>query len=343
MNRPCSPPCDASIARAARAGLFARGLRAAALLGLSWLAAIILPAHASAQGLRRPFACDGCIANWFYFDHDATSGLEDWNCRASTYDGHGGTDFSLRGGNASIDAGNDVVASADGVVIGVEDGHYDRCRACASSGTQCTLTTANYVTVRHAEMTTRYVHLRLGSVRVAVGDTVTCGQVLGQIGSSGCSTGAHLHFEVRPRNDDRLRRFDPFTGACSTPPVPTWIEQGPHRGVPGAVCEPGAVLDAGAADASTPRDADVALDASTPADAAAVFDGAVVDAAAVLDAAGRDAAVRGPIEGGCACRASAGRASAVVPSCLVAGLVVALRLRARGPRSRPASPSRRIA
>jgi hypothetical protein len=93
VSRPASPRCDASIPRVARTGLFARGLRAAALLGLSWLAAIILPAHAHAQPLRRPFACDGCIANWFYFDHDATSGLEDWNCRASTYDGHGGTDF----------------------------------------------------------------------------------------------------------------------------------------------------------------------------------------------------------------------------------------------------------
>ena len=165
MSRPASPPGDASITRAARArgaglcsrtfvaGRCSRAFVAVFLLGVAWLGAVVLPSHAYAQGLRRPFACDGCIANWFYFDHDTTSGLEDWNCRASTYDGHGGTDFSLRGGNASIDAGNDVVAAADGVVIGVEDGHYDRCRACASSGTQCTLTTANYVTVRHAEMT----------------------------------------------------------------------------------------------------------------------------------------------------------------------------------------------
>ena len=41
-------------------------------------------------------------------------------------------------------------------------------------------------------------HLRTGSVRVALGDRVTCGQVIGEIGSSGCSSGAHLHLETRP-------------------------------------------------------------------------------------------------------------------------------------------------
>jgi murein DD-endopeptidase MepM/ murein hydrolase activator NlpD len=42
---------------------------------------------------------------------------------------------------------------------------------------------------------TRYAHL--DKIEVAVGDTVAAGQRIGRLGSSGRTTGAHLHFEVR--------------------------------------------------------------------------------------------------------------------------------------------------
>jgi len=157
---------------------------------------VTLAAVAAAQRLRRPVACETCIANWYYFDHAAAGSLRDWTCGTSTYDGHGGSDFSLRGGLAAIDTGFDVVAAAEGTVLSASDGYFDRCTACATTGTQCTNATTNMVVVRHRDKVTRYLHLRKGSVRVRAGDAVTCGQVLGQIASSGCSTGAHLHFEV---------------------------------------------------------------------------------------------------------------------------------------------------
>lgn len=194
---------------------------------------------ASAQQFRRPVACDSCIGNWFYKDQDPGAGRQDWNCGISSYDGHRGTDFSLSGGWAAVDAGSDVVAAAGGRVAVAVDGFFDRCTSCPASGAdaRCGLGFGfgfgNHVAIDHPDGTrTIYAHMRQGSVRVSVGDTVGCGQVVGQIASSGCTTGPHLHFE--PRRGGVA--FDPFAGRCSAVSS-RWNEQGPHRGLPGASCD----------------------------------------------------------------------------------------------------------
>lgn len=48
---------------------------------------------------------------------------------------------------------------------------------------------------------TRYAHLEQSIV--AVGDEIAGGDIVGMIGSTGLSTGPHLHFEVRYRGDSR--------------------------------------------------------------------------------------------------------------------------------------------
>lgn len=52
-----------------------------------------------------------------------------------------------------------------------------------------------YLTVQHADgIETLYAHC--SAIGVASGDAVSCGDVLGAVGSTGNATGAHLHFEV---------------------------------------------------------------------------------------------------------------------------------------------------
>lgn len=41
-----------------------------------------------------------------------------------------------------------------------------------------------------------FMHLRTGSVRVTVGQSVRAGEKLAEVGNTGRSFGAHLHFEV---------------------------------------------------------------------------------------------------------------------------------------------------
>src|SRR5690606_25134449 len=76
-----------------------------------------------------------------------------------------------------------------------------------------------------------------GSGIPAAGDTLHCGDRLGGGGTSGNSSGVHLHFEIRlnvnRQNYYSGKEVDPFTGPCSTP-VSYWTDQGNDR--PGTLC-----------------------------------------------------------------------------------------------------------
>jgi murein DD-endopeptidase MepM/ murein hydrolase activator NlpD len=60
----------------------------------------------------------------------------------------------------------------------------------------------NQIFVDHGDgVVTTYNHLADGSFKVSNGATVSGGQAIANVGSTGYSTGPHLHFEVRVNGD----------------------------------------------------------------------------------------------------------------------------------------------
>ncbi len=65
--------------------------------------------------------------------------------------------------------------------------------------------------IAHGDGTaTLYCHMRENSRRVKSGDKVVQGQVLGIVGTTGNSTGVHLHFEVKLRRKGGWRTVNPI-------------------------------------------------------------------------------------------------------------------------------------
>ena len=88
------------------------------------------------------------------------------------------------------------------------------------SGTVITVVNSNsgygcYVMVDHGtssdgtRLITQYAHMKYGSIKVKVGDKVSTSTVLGKMGSTGRSTGIHLHFEIRTIKNGKTTYYDP--------------------------------------------------------------------------------------------------------------------------------------
>jgi murein DD-endopeptidase MepM/ murein hydrolase activator NlpD len=136
--------------------------------------------------------------NWLvnnYVDLDPGAALtRDWmnntGSLARTYDGHRGMDVDISSFR-EMDAGTMMGrAPAPGVVEDLDESQYDRNTSCTGNW--------NFVKIRQANgFAIFYGHVKTNSVVVNVGDSVVAGQMLAVVGSAGCSTQPHLHFEVQ--------------------------------------------------------------------------------------------------------------------------------------------------
>lgn len=127
--------------------------------------------QARASTIREPFLGGSGAAQPGYYNNPIpgavlTQGLHGWN----------GIDL----GGAR---GTPIHAAADGTIIIARSGGWN-----GGYG--------NYVVIAHGNGSqTLYSHMR--SITVSPGQSVLSGQTIGYVGSTGLSTGPHLHFEVR--------------------------------------------------------------------------------------------------------------------------------------------------
>ncbi|PWH83834.1 hypothetical protein DIS18_04585 [Algibacter marinivivus] len=152
----------------------------------------------------------------------------DYNCGNRTYDTTNGYN------HAGIDIFNwpfqwkmmdnddvEIIAAAPGQILAKVDSRTDR--SCSFNGTNW-----NFVYIQHDDGSVAvYGHLKQNSATTKnVGDMVTEGEYLGIVGSSGNSTGPHLHFEVYSEiewngvGQDIL--VDPYAGTCNNMNTDTW-------------------------------------------------------------------------------------------------------------------------
>lgn len=109
-----------------------------------------------------------------------------------------------RGQDLAADTGTKIVATADGVVS-----HVDR----DGSGRM-----GRYVVLDHGgRYQTYYAHC--DRVFVEPGDVIRRHQIIGEVGSTGRSTGPHVHYEVRVAGETRRNRARP-AGLTRTGPAP---------------------------------------------------------------------------------------------------------------------------
>ncbi|AWS43168.1 M23 family metallopeptidase [Streptosporangium sp. 'caverna'] len=122
--------------------------------------------------------------------------------------------------------GRPILAPADGVVVAAHDGEIDHVgrrsqltlvpyalgqAARLRQGVEAIAGNHLIIALRDSGAFVALVHLRAGSVRVALGEEVTTGQPIADCGNSGNSTQPHVHVQVMDSPDLSVARGVPMT------------------------------------------------------------------------------------------------------------------------------------
>lgn len=171
------------------------------------------------------------ISNYVDQNQDYPNKILDYNCGTKSYDteagyNHMGVDiYSWPFPWKMMDHDQvEIIAAAPGQIISIGRSQDDRNCAMSNLG-------ANGVIIQHADGSAAvYLHMKKDSpTSKNVGDTVERGEYLGIVGSSGSSTGPHLHFEAYSEiewngvGQDVL--IDPYAGNCNTMNSDSWWQE----------------------------------------------------------------------------------------------------------------------
>ncbi|MEU0265177.1 M23 family metallopeptidase [Nocardioides sp. NPDC006303] len=97
-------------------------------------------------------------------------------------------------GASSLHTGSDYAAPLGTTILAISDGTVTYAGSHPSGYGHLIL--INH-TIRGREVNSGYAHMYGNGIHVRVGDAVTAGQHIADVGSDGKSTGPHLHFEIR--------------------------------------------------------------------------------------------------------------------------------------------------
>ena len=127
-------------------------------------------------------------------------------------------------GAIDIATTGNALATATGTVIETKYGH--------NSGW------GNYITIKHDDGTYSF-YAHLSKINVSVNQRVTAGQTIGVIGTTGNSTGVHLHFEIWDSSRKTIYTIDAFkekykkqlvydgdivTGGSNSSAIKSWVQ-----------------------------------------------------------------------------------------------------------------------
>lgn len=103
-------------------------------------------------------------------------------------------------GEISFHSGIDISIAGGSPIYAVKDGKITRIEKNVKAINNCNYGYGNYIMISHDDGTsTLYAHMKYGTIpdSIEIGTKVTQGEQIGQVGSTGCSTGNHLHYEVQ--------------------------------------------------------------------------------------------------------------------------------------------------
>jgi len=229
-----------------------------------------------------------------YVQHSKDTAVDkDWNCGSHTYTSiskagviypHSGTDFAI-GTIGSKPAGDDagqaatmqyphvqVYAGVKGTIVEATDGCDDKC---VSGGCYCRDGGGNGNHVKILDQFGRVralLHFRNQTLKVSCGQSVEPDTLIAEVGSSGNSTGPHLHDEFQDLDASKIPSkfcdgtkfpsgtvLDPFPGPCMSDDaylknVSLWVNPGPYKGLPDQLHYECTTTQPGRATASTFQD-----------------------------------------------------------------------------------------
>jgi len=102
-------------------------------------------------------------------------------------------------GTQSFHTGLDIAVSGGEPIYAAQDGTVRSVVNNVTAINNCNYGYGNYIIIDHEGGTsTLYAHMKYGTIPSSIyaGAEVSQGEQIGQVGSTGCSTGNHLHYEV---------------------------------------------------------------------------------------------------------------------------------------------------